>query len=91
MTAFEEKIYDMLIEMKKDIADNKELSSVFREMVVSELSDIKDFQKTHGTSIAELNTLRDKGIGALWLGGILGGSSFLGGIGAMIYSWTKHI
>ncbi len=40
-------------------------------------------------AIHDLEAIRDKAIGAFWLGGVLGGSGFLAGIGALIYSFIK--
>lgn len=85
MTPGELKIYEAIMELKADKA-------AFRAQVHQELKTInekldrseKAIEKTD-LIVAELVTIKNRGIGAFWLGGLIGGSGTL----AFLYSLFK--
>ena len=83
MTASEDKIL-------KAVTDFREEQGKFNATIRSEQGQMRQIILDHEKALRDLDAIRNKGIGAIWLGGILGGTGFLASIGAIIYSLTKH-
>ena len=79
----EQKIYDALMDFKEDQA-------TFNATMISEVKQMKLIVLNHEKSINELEAIKYKAIGAMWLAGIFGGTGFISGIAAFLYSIVKH-
>jgi hypothetical protein len=78
MTPSEQKIYDAVNDFRAE-------QSGFNSTLLSEHKQMKETIISHDRSIDGLIAIKDRGIGAVWLSGILGGT----GVIAWLYSFFK--
>lgn len=79
MSPEQQKIYDLLMEIKQDQAVFIEKHNTLSVKV-----------GLHNDHIETMKADRNKFLGVAWVGGLLGGLGFFGALGALIMSWFKH-
>lgn len=81
-----EAIFTKLIELDKKVEISLVHQDHHKTITTENYAEFIELKKvTEG-----IVTDRNKAIGAMWLGGILGGSGFLAGLGALVMGWFKH-
>jgi len=90
MTSAEQILHKAILDLGHKIDREIKAMDTCNNMIMEEINVLKSDIKNMKPDVTELNEIKLRAKGALWLGRLIGGSGLIGGIIASIMAYLKH-